>query len=220
MNITGAIFDMDGTLADSLGFWDYLWEYIGKKYNGGSFLPDPQTEQALRTTLMKDGMYLLHEKYGFGESGEAFYRDTAALLVKFYAEEIKLKPGVLEFLEHLKMRGVKMCVASATELPLLESLCARYKLERYFTKIFSCQQIGKGKESPEVFNVAHRYLGTAKESTWIFEDSVLALDTSVKAGYNTVGIYDKYGFEPERVKALSVKYIGEGETLEKLIPEI
>lgn len=80
--------------------------------------------------------------------------------------------------------------------------------------------MGKGKEFPDVFIAAHSYLGTLKESTWIFEDSIVSLETATKAGYQTVGIYDKYNFGLERVKEISTVYIGKDESLTKIISEI
>ena len=96
----------------------------------------------------------------------------------------------------------------------------KFSLDRFFPRIFSCNDVGKGKEHPDVFIEAHKYLGSEKDSTWIFEDSIVAIETAVGAGYKTVGIYDKYNFGLDRVKTLSTVYVGEGESLRKLIKEI
>ena len=131
-----------------------------------------------------------------------------------------MKTGVVQFLEHLKARGVKMCVASATAPDLLAILFRRYGLDRYFPRIFSCSEIGKGKEYPDVFDAAHDWLGTEKESTWVFEDSFVALRTARAAGYQTVGIYDPYNFCLDQMPEVSTEYIAKGETLARLIPFI
>ena len=221
MKITGAIFDMDGTLVDSLGFWDILWAALGEKYNNDkSFRPDPITEKAVRTLPLYDAMCLVHKSCGLGESGDEVFRTTDQMLKDFYAETVELKPGALEFLEHLKSRGVKMCVASATAPHLINVLMEKFGLSRFFPRIISCSDVGKGKEHPDVFIFAHDFLGTEKETTWIFEDSIVALETATKAGYKTVGIYDKYNFGIDRVKEISTVYIGEDDILSRLIPEI
>ena len=221
MKITGAIFDMDGTLVDSLGFWDVLWAALGEKYkNDKGFRPDPITEKAVRTAPLYDAMCLVHKNCGLGESGEEVFRTTDKMLKDFYAETVELKPGVLEFLEHLKKERVKMCVASATAPHLISVLMEKFGLSRFFPRIISCSDVGKGKEHPDVFIFAHDFLGTEKESTWIFEDSIVALETATKAGYKTVGIYDKYNFGIDRVKEISTVYIGETDSLAGLIPKI
>ena len=218
MKISGAIFDMDGTLVDSLMVWDVLWERLGEKYKGDrSFRPDPVTEKAVRTLPMREAMELLHQNCLIGENGEELFRFATDMCADFYRNDVLMKPGVLDFLEHLKRSGVKMCVASATARDLLEIIFRRYDLDRYFSRIFSCSEIGKGKEYPDVFDAAHAYLGTPMESTWVFEDSFVALQTAQKAGYQTVGIYDPYNFFLDQMPDVSTEYIAKGESLSRLI---
>ena len=218
MKISGAVFDMDGTLVDSLMLWDVLWERLGVKYlNDKTFRPDPITEKEVRTLPLLAAMELVHQNCKIGESGEALWRFATDMCASFYANEVEMKPEVINFLEHLRNSGVKMCVASATALDLLELVMKRHRLDRYFSKIFSCSEIGKGKEFPDVFDAAAAYLGTPKESTWVFEDSVVALKTAKDAGFKTVGIYDKYGFDHEILREYSDVFIEDGETMEKLI---
>jgi beta-phosphoglucomutase-like phosphatase (HAD superfamily) len=90
-------------------------------------------------------------------------------------------------------------------------------LGKYFSKVISCNDVGKGKEHPDVFIAAHEYLGTPKDSTWVFEDSVAAIETAVSAGYKTVGIYDQYNFGLDRIPSIATVYIDKGESLAKLI---
>ncbi len=218
LNITGAIFDMDGTLVDSLMVWDVLWQRLGKKYLGDdSFRPDPVTEKAVRTLTLLDAMTLVHKNCGIGESGEEVWRFTTDMMVDFYENEVKTKAGALEFVAHLHDRGVKMCIASATAPDLIKLALKTTGLDKYFSRIISCSDIGKGKEHPDVFIAAHEYLGTPKESTWVFEDSVVAIETAEAAGYKTVGIYDKYNFGLDRLPSLCTVYLNENESLARLI---
>lgn len=221
MKINGAIFDMDGTLIDSLSFWDMAWERFGTKYLGDSnFRPSLEDEKTMRTLAMSGSMELLHEKYGVGENAAILLDEINQMIVDFYSGVVELKSGVAEFLEACYNRGIKMCVASATELRFLEIVIKRFSLEKYFETIVSCGDIGRGKEHPDVFLAAHQYLGTPKESTWIFEDSIVALKTAAAAGFNTVGIYDKYTFDLDSVKETSTVYIDKGESLVRLIDEL
>ena len=110
-----------------------------------------------------------------------------------------------------------MCVASATQKDLLSIVVERFGLDRYFSAIISCGDIGKSKEHPDVFLAALEHLGTPIEDTYVFEDSVVAVETAVRAGFGTVGIYDKYGFDHDRIKSLATEYIGPGETMMKLV---
>lgn len=221
MKITGAIFDMDGTLVDSLGFWDYLWQALGEKFlNNPDFRPDPVTEKAVRTVTLYDGMCIVHRNCGIGKSEDEIFEIANDMIFDFYQNTVEMKPGAKEFIEHLHSKGIKMCIASATAPKFIAALMKKFELDKYFPRLFSCNDIGKGKDEPDIFIEAHKYLGTEKESTWIFEDSIVALKTAVKAGYNTVGIHDKYNFGLDEVKKISTVYIGEGDSLERLIPEI
>ncbi len=218
MKISGAIFDMDGTLVDSLGFWDILWRALGEKFLGNpSFRPDPITEKAVRTVSLYEGMRLVHQNCGIGNSADEVFRVTDDMLLAFYESTVQMKPGAIEFLEHLYNKRVKMCIASATAPRLIAVLMKKFGLDKYFPRLFSCSEIGKGKESPDIFIMAHEYLDTDKDSTWIFEDSITALETASAAGYKTVGIYDKYNFGLDRVQAVSTVYIGKGDSLSALI---
>ena len=220
LNITGAIFDMDGTLVDSLMVWDVLWQRLGKKYlNDESFRPDPVTEKAVRTLTLIDAMTLVHEKCGIGESGKEVWKFATDMMVDFYENDVRMKAGALEFVEHLHKKGVKMCIASATAPDLISIAMRTCGLNKYFPKVISCNDVGKGKEHPDVFITAHEYLGTPKESTWIFEDSVVAIETAVAAGYQTVGIYDRYNFGLDRIPKLATVYIDNGDSLARLIED-
>ena len=213
MKISGAIFDMDGTLIDSLGYWDVLWETLGKKYlDKADFRPSPYTQKAVRTSTMRETARTIHENEGIGESADEIFVLADALLLDFYQNTVELKAGALELLEFLYKNGVKMCVASASAPHLLDAVIKKFDFKKFFPKIISCNDVGKGKDHPDVFIAAHKYLDTGKGETWIFEDSVVALQTAHDAGYNTVGVYDKYGFDTNRVRELSTFFIGAGES--------
>lgn len=217
MKIKAAIFDMDGTLIDSLMIWGVIWAKLGEKYLGDpGFLPRAEDDKKVRTLTLKDAMTLIHERYHLGESGEAVWNEASRIIGDFYENDVKLKAGAREFLEHCQKSGVKMCIASATAPDLIELAMKHCEIEQYFSKIFSCSQIGKGKEEPDVFLMAADYFGEDKTETWVFEDSLVAIETAVSIGMPTVGIYDRFNFGQERIKEIATEYIGEGETLLKL----
>jgi len=65
--------------------------------------------------------------------------------------------------------------------------------------------------------MAADFLGTDIKETWVFEDSLVAIETASKIGMNTVGIYDQYNYGQDRIKEIAGAYIAKGETLLKLI---
>ena len=218
MNMKAAIFDMDGTLVDSLMIWEVIWSTFGKKYlNDPKFAPSIEDDKKVRTLTLKEAMNLIHRNYSLGKSGEELLALANEIMLDFYANRVELKSNVREFLEFCSNHGVKMCVASATAPELLRVAMKHCDIEKYFLKIFSCSLLGKGKESPDVFLLASDFLGEPIEDTWVFEDSLTAIETATKIGMKTVGIYDRFNYGQERIKEIATTYIAEGETLLKLM---
>ena len=219
--IKGAIFDMDGTLIDSLMLWDVIWDCFGKKYlDGQKFCPTPEDVKAVRTMTLSDAMKYLYSIYKIGNDGDDLLQTAVSIIGDFYANEVKLKKGVAEFLEYCNEKGIKMCIASATDKKLVEVAIRHCGIEKYFVKLFSCAEIGKGKDQPDIYLMAMDFLGTSKEETCVFEDSHVAIMTAHKAGLKTVGIYDRFNYGQEEMQKIATEYVADGETLEKLIAEV
>ena len=83
-NVKGAIFDMDGTLVDSLMLWDVLWEKFGIKFlNREGFRPFEEDDKIVRTKTLKDAMDHIHSKYNIGNSGEELLATANELMINF-----------------------------------------------------------------------------------------------------------------------------------------
>jgi len=218
MKIKAAIFDMDGTLVDSLMIWDVLWSQFGETYlQNKEFRPSQEDDKKVRTLTLKDAMDLIHDRYQIGKNGEELLHYANDIMVDFYSNRVTLKAGVKEFLKYCQENGVKMCLATATAPDLLHIALERCDIAKYFLKVFSCGEIGKGKEYPDIFLLAQNFLGEEIENTWVVEDSLVAIETATKIGLKTVGIYDPFNYGQEKIKELATEYIGQGQTLLKLI---
>ena len=217
-NIKGAIFDMDGTLVDSLMLWNIVWEKFGEVFcEKKRFLPSVTDDKKVRTMTLKDAMYYLHTQYDIGNNGQELLDETNRIMIDFYSNKVKLKEGVRAFLEYCYSNGIKMCIASATDINLIKIAVEHCDIEKYFKNILSCAEIGKGKEQPDIYIKAQECLGTKTEETCVFEDSHIAIETADNLGMKTVGIYDKYNYGQEEIEKTATVYIAEGETLEKLM---
>ena len=216
MKIQAAIFDMDGTLIDSLLLWEQIWQALGARYRDSSFVPDPVDDRAVRTMTTAAAMDYIHHRYGMGDSAEELLVLANDMIRNFYAQEVQLKAGARELLEHYRRAGVRMCVASATAADLIEVAVQHCGIRHYFERIFSCADLGVGKDVPDVYLQAQEYLGTPTEETWVFEDSLTALYTAAGIGLPTVGIYDRHNDRQDQIAAVATVYVGAEETLRKL----
>ena len=220
MKIKGAIFDCDGTLIDSLGFWEIFYTKVGEHFFGNSdFAVEPDDDHAMRTQNAHFLAKLMHEKYGVAESAEVLRRWFIDLLVWYYDEVVGPKAGAREFLSYLKQNNVKMMVATASESGDVRRVLQRHGMLEYFDGVISCTEAGAGKDKPDVFFAAEKLLGTPHEQTWVFEDSVLAIETAKKAGFPVVGVYDSHTFGQKRARELSDTYVDEGRSFTELIPK-
>lgn len=205
--IDGAIFDLDGTVLDSM----HIWSEIGLLFLKNKGIEPPP---GIEDEFVKMSMVQAAEYYIKNIDPKATVMDIVnevnALVQDFYFNEVIKKDGVTEFLEFLKNKGVKMCIATATDKHLVKKALERNGLLDYFTEIFTCSSVGAGKDTPVIYNVALEHLGTSKENTYIFEDALYAIETAKNAGYKIIGINDvSEKSSPEEVKKLCDYYVND-----------
>ena len=218
MKIKGAIFDMDGTLINSLIVWKDIWAAMADKYlDGKEDFPGYEIDKKLRTMTLREGMEMIHEEIGIGKDGYELWQFCTDLIEDFYRNRVEMKSGAMEFLKYLHDNNVKMCIASASALDMVEVAVTRCELGKYIPKLISSCDYGCGKDKPDVYLGALEYLGTTIDETWVFEDSLVALKTAKGIGMPVVGIYDAYNFGHEEMREISDYYIDDGEGLDKLI---
>jgi HAD superfamily hydrolase (TIGR01509 family) len=93
-------------------------------------------------------------------------------------------------LERLSRKGVKMCLATATDRESVEFVLKKLGIDKYFSKIFTSSEVGVGKREPLIYELALEYLGTPKDETYVFEDAYYAMKTAHNAGFKVAGVYD------------------------------
>ena len=187
MRLEGAIFDMDGTLLDSM----HVWKNYGAEYlKGKGIFPKKSLRERLTPLTLTQAAEVFRSDFGVKDPVNTIERDVNKLVEDEYFHKVLPKDGVPEMLRAFKDAGVKMCIATATDRYLVEAAMERTGLAEFFCGIFTCGEVGSGKTEPEIFERALKLLGTSKERTAVFEDSWYAMETAQNAGFPIVAIYD------------------------------
>lgn len=186
--IKAAIFDVDGTLLDSMP----IWMDAGVRYlNDLHIVPEEDLAATLWDMSIPEGVAYLKEHYDLSYSHQEITDGIVNKVRDFYYYEAPLKPGVKEYLEKLDQMHVPMVIATSSDRSYLDAALTRTGIAHYFQKIFTCAEVGAGKTQPVIYNVAADFLGYPHESTFVFEDVIHAARSAKSAGFKVIGIYDE-----------------------------
>ena len=202
--LKGAIFDFDGTLVDSMFIWDTIGEdylrTLGKE-------PHEDLKETFMTLTLEEAAEYYRTHYGVTLSVKEIVDGVNTMVEGIYRTRVALKQGVADFLAQLKENGTRMCIATVTDRYLVEETLDRLGLLQYFSEIFTCAEVGYGKDKPIIYRKALEHLDTAKNETYVFEDSLFALKTAKADGFTTVGVYDRHENRQDNLKNLADYYI-------------
>lgn len=203
--ITGAIFDVDGTLIDSMPMWDDIGSiYLRSK----GIEPEADLGRVMFSMTMAEGIAYVKQHYHLKNSFEEITSELGRLIFRFYENELPLKDGVFAFLEALKLRGVKIVAATLSERNMVEAAFSRLKIAPFFDAIFTSTEIGAGKDRPDIFFAAQKHMGTSISETWVFEDGLYAIETAKAAGFQTCGVFDQSSAaDQEEIKSVCDVYV-------------
>ena len=204
MRIKAAIFDVDGTLLDSMG----LWKNIGSDYlRARGISPCEGLDEILKPMSTRQAAHYYQEAYGLSLSTDEIVDEVNAMIERYYRDEVQLKAGASEFLALLHQKEVSMCIVTASECALVQAALRRLNALHFFSRIFTCESVGHGKDEPVIYETALSSLGAHKSETLVFEDALYAIRTAKAAGFRVAAVYDAYESHPEAVQALADFYV-------------
>lgn len=186
--IGGVILDIDGTVLDSMP----IWQDVGVRYLASQNVEaEPGLAEKVYAMSIPEAAEYVRVRYELKKSTEEIVQGIKDVVRDFYYDEVQLKAGAKEFLQKMAEEKIPVAAATASDEDHLEHAFERLGIRKYFARVFTCAQAGAGKQSPAVYDMAAEYLGKKPEELYVFEDALYAIRTAQKAGYHTVGIYDK-----------------------------
>ncbi len=186
-DIEAAIFDLDGTLVDSM----WVWSQIDTDYlrNKGYDVPTNLKNDIEHLSFNQTAIYF-KEKFNLNDSIEKIVADWHNMAYYHYSNNVKLKSGVKEFLDYLKSHKVKIALATSNSHSLLEACLKNNKIYNYFDSITTTDEVSNGKDSPDVYLLAAHKLGINPKNCVVFEDILPAVQSAKCANMKVIAVKD------------------------------
>lgn len=204
-NIDAVIFDMDGSLVDSM----WMWRAIDVEYLGSFGIPLPEDLQSRieGMSFAETAMYF-KEHFPIPDTTEDIMDTWNRMAWDKYLHEVPLKMGITEFLRSCRERGILLGIATSNSRELVENVAKVHNLRDYFTSIITGSEVKRGKPAADIYLAVARELGTAPSRCLVFEDIVAGIIAGKNAGMRVCAVEDEYSsHDRERKKKLADYYI-------------
>ena len=189
MRFEAVIFDLDGTLLDSMDVWEKIDICFLQKR--GLTVPADYVAEICARSFEEAAQYTI-DLFGLSEKSEDIIREWNEMAVYEYAHHVKLSPYAWEYLIELKKRGMKLAVATGLPRELFLPCLEHNSVLGLFDILCSTDEIKRGKEYPDIFELAAQRLGAVPQHCLVFEDVLPAVKSAKQAGMLVCAVYDKY----------------------------
>lgn len=182
------IFDLDGTLVDSMGYW----RSVSRDFMKTKGIDIEDAVQHKMTTMNLDAsLKYMKDYYKLEESFEELFRDFSRTVEDFYRNKVEAKEGSLEILKYFKNKGMKVVIGTSTADHFANIVIEKYGIDKFIDRLYTADSVGHLKGEEEFYLSIADDLGEDPEEIFLVDDSYLALRTAKRAGLIGVGIYDE-----------------------------
>lgn len=205
MNFQAAIFDLDGTLLNSMGVWEQIdIEFLKKR----SLTATKNYVAEICARSFEEAAQYTIDLFGLNESVSAIIEEWNCMAVSKYKNDVTLMPYALGYLRRLKDEKVKLAVATGLPEELYLPCLHNNGIYDLFDAICSTEQVEHGKEHPDVFLLTAKELGISPQECLVFEDVLPAVKSAKQVGMTVYGVYDKYSEHHQaEIKAIADGYL-------------
>lgn len=204
-NIEACIFDLDGTLVDSMWMWKTIdIEYLARF---GIELPEDLQTSIAGMSFSETAVYF-KERFGIEDPVDEIKKTWNDMAYDIYCHRVETKPGLRDFLKMLKERGIKTGIATSNSKELLAAVLEALGLYEFFDEIHTACEVEKGKPAPDIYLLVAGKLGADPSKCLVFEDLCVGLTAGKNAGMRTCAVRDDFSeAEWEEKKKLADHYI-------------
>ncbi len=188
-NTDAVIFDMDGSLVDSM----WMWKAIDIEYLGSFGIPLPEDLQTqIEGMSFSETALYFKEHFSIPDSPEQIKETWNRMAWDKYIHEVPLKKGIPDFLEGCRRQGILLGIATSNSRELAENVAAVHSLRNYFSSIVTGSDVERGKPAPDIYLKTAGELGVSPERCLVFEDIVAGILAGKNAGMRVCAVEDAY----------------------------
>ena len=190
----GAIFDLDGTLLDSMHIWhDVDVEFFRRR----NLEVTKEYVDIIKNMHLPAAAVYTKEKYNIKESIEEIVDEWLELCANAYLTDVEMKAGVFEYLKMLHDKGVKIAFATASEKVVCEQTLKKHGIFDFFSASAYVSEINIGKTEPDIYFLAAERIGVKPHECIVFEDIIEGIRGAKKGNFITCGVFDKSSAKDE-----------------------
>lgn len=188
-NVKAVLFDLDGTLVDSMWMWtDIDVEYLGKY---GYELP-PELQKEIEGMSFSETAVYFKKRFCLPQSLDEIKAEWIEMAKYKYAHEVPMKPGALSFLRYLKEQGIRAGIATSNSRELLDAVMGSLGLDQYIDCNMTSCEAGAGKPAPDIYLKVAKRLGVSPEECLVFEDTPAGIQAGHNAGIRVCAMEDSH----------------------------
>lgn len=196
------IFDLDGTLIDSM----WVWTQVDERYLGrfGIEVPEDLHKQIEGMSFSEGAVYFKEHFHEITDSVEEIVAEWNRMAFLMYVEEVPMKPGAEAFVKKIRRLGLKTAIATSNSRHLVETILKVHGLQDAFDAIVTDDDVPHGKPDPYIYLEAAKRIGVEPKECFVFEDIVMGILAGQRAGMKVCAVRDdfsEYQWEEKKQQA-------------------
>ncbi len=202
-NISAVIFDLDGTLIDSMWMWKTIdIEFLGER---GYELPLDLQDSIAGMSFSETAVYF-KERFALLESTDEIKRIWNDMAMDIYTHRVGFKPGARDFLDRIRALGIKTGIATSNSIELLTAVLDALNIRELFDEIHTACEVERGKPCPDIYLLTADRLGVAPSQCLVFEDIMQGIEAGHAAGMKVCAVYDDFSKNENEAKRSAADY--------------